>query len=47
MSEKEVLEMINYINSMNNDDFCDLLKETEKEIFTKEFCEELNKGSEE
>lgn len=41
--EKEDLEFIEFLKNMSNDDFTKLLKETEKEIFTKEFYEELNK----
>lgn len=42
MSEKEVMEMINAINNMSDKEFDKILKDTEKEIFSKDFCKELN-----
>lgn len=43
MSDKELKEFEEFLKNMSNEDFNRITKETEKEIFTKEFCEELNK----
>lgn len=41
MSEKEILEMIEYINNMDKKDFCKMLDDVEKEVLTKDACKEL------
>lgn len=46
MTKEETLELIEFLNNMSNKDFTKILKETEKEIFTKEYYEELNKEEE-
>ena len=46
MSDKELKEFEEFLKNMSNEDLNKLMKETEKEIFTKEFCNELNKESE-
>lgn len=43
MSDKELKEFEEFLKNMSNEDFNRITKETEKEIFTKEFYEELNK----
>ena len=41
MSEKEVLEMIEYINNMSEKDFSKMLDSVEKDILTKDTYKEL------
>lgn len=43
MSEKELEEFAEFLRNMSAEDFDKTTKEVEKEIFTKEFYEELNK----
>lgn len=47
MSEKEVLEMIEYINSMSEKDFGKMLDSVEKEILTKDTHKELKENEKE
>ena len=44
MSEKEVLEMIEYINSMSEKDFSKMLDSVEKDILSKETYKELKES---
>ena len=46
MSEKELEEFAEFLQNMTIEDFDKATKEVEKEIFTEEFYEELNKESE-
>ena len=46
MSEKELEEFAEFLQNMTMEDFDKSTKEVEKEIFTEEFYEELNKESE-
>lgn len=43
MSDKELKEFEEFLKNMSNKDFNRIMKETEKEIFTKDFYNELNK----
>ena len=43
MSDKELKEFEEFLKNMSNEDFKRITKETEEEIFTKDFCKELNK----
>lgn len=43
MNNEELKEFEEFLKNMSNDDFSRIMKETEKEIFTKEYYEELNK----
>lgn len=45
MSEKEMEEFAEFLRNMSDEDFDKTTKEVEKEIFSKEFYEELNKES--
>ena len=42
MSEQELKEFEEFIKNMSNEQWEQLTKETEKEIFTEEFYKELN-----
>lgn len=44
MSEEELEEFAEFLQNMSNDTFTKITREVEEEIFTKEFCDELNKG---
>lgn len=46
MSDEELKEFEEYLKNMSDEDFDKITREVEKEIFTKEFCDELNKESE-
>lgn len=46
MSEKEILEMIEYINNMNKKDFCKMLDDVEKDILTKDTYKKLKESEE-
>ena len=43
MSDKELKEFEEFLKNMSDKDFNRIMKETEKEIFTKDFYNELNK----
>lgn len=47
MSEKEVLEMIDYLNNMDEKGFCKMLDEVDKDVLTKETYKELKENKEE
>lgn len=42
MSDKELKEFEEFLKNMTNEQFNKITKEVEKDIFTKEFFEELN-----
>lgn len=42
MSEKELKEFEEFLKNMTEEQFDEITKDVEKEIFTKEFYEELN-----
>ena len=44
MTEEELKEFEEFLKNMTDEDFTKMTREVEEEIFTKEFCEELNKG---
>ena len=46
MTKQEEKEFIEFLKSMTNEEFDKTTKAVEKEIFSKEFYEELNKESE-
>lgn len=46
MTKEEEKEFIEFLKNMTNDDFDKMTKSVEKEIFTKEFYEELNNKEE-
>ena len=46
MNEKELKEFAEFLRNMSAEDFDKATKEVEKEIFTEEFYNELNKESE-
>lgn len=43
---EDLKEFEEFLKNMSNEDFDKMMKETEKDIFTKEFYNELNKESE-
>lgn len=42
MSEKELKEFEEFLKNMSDEQFKKITSEAEHEIFTKEFCDELN-----
>ena len=44
MSDEELKEFEEYLKNMSMEDFDKITKEVEKEIFTQEYYDELNKG---
>lgn len=43
MTEKEMQEFAEFLQNMSDEQFTKITREVEEEIFTKDFCKELNK----
>lgn len=43
MTEKEMQEFAEFLRNMSDEEFTKTTREVEEEIFTKDFCKELNK----